>query len=124
MTSTRYTTYGWHLGLGRVDYERALGWQRGLVTLRKEGFARDTIITVEHPPVITVGKDGHAENFAGLVGEPIKVERGGDVTYHGPGQLVVYLIFNLTRRQRSLHRFMDDIQRGIIGALGRYGITA
>ncbi len=55
---------------------------------------------------------------------PYFIERGGDVTFHGPGQLVVYFIFNLTRRGRDLHRFMDDVQEGIIRALAEYGIEA
>ncbi len=117
-------TYGWHLELGKVDYERTLRWQRGLVKMREEGMARDTIITVEHYPVVTVGKDGHKENFKDLPLEPVFIERGGDVTYHGPGQLVAYFIFNLTRRGRDLHKFMADIQQGIIGALKEYGIDA
>ena len=124
MSAADYRLYGWHLELGKVEYERVLDWQHGLVKMRRQGFARDTIITVEHPPVITVGKDGHAENYAGLDIEPIPIERGGDVTYHGPGQLVVYFIFNLTRRGRDLHRFMDDIQTGIIRTLKEYGVGA
>jgi lipoate-protein ligase B len=115
--------YGWVLQLGRVDYERALSWQRGLVKMRREGMARDTIILVEHPPVVTVGRDGHVENFDKTKFTPIKVERGGDVTYHGPGQQVAYFIFNLTRRGRDLHRFMDDIQRGVIATLKAWGLS-
>jgi lipoate-protein ligase B len=115
--------YGWVLQLGRVDYERALSWQRGLVKMRREGMARDTIILVEHPPVVTVGRDGHVENFDKTKCTPIKVERGGDVTYHGPGQQVAYFIFNLTRRGRDLHRFMDDIQRGVIATLKAWGLS-
>ncbi len=116
--------YGWVLELGEVDYERIHRWQRGLVTMRREGLARDTIILVEHPPVITVGKDGHPEHFANLEVQPIFVERGGDVTYHGPGQLVVYFIFDLTRRGRDLHRFIRDVQEGIIRTLQVWGISA
>ncbi|UCD62644.1 MAG: lipoyl(octanoyl) transferase LipB [Candidatus Zixiibacteriota bacterium] len=115
---------GWVLDLGRVEFERVLGWQHGLVKLRKEGMARDTIIFVEHPPVITVGKDGHPENFRDLGCRPVFIERGGDVTYHGPGQLVVYFIFNLSRRGRDIHRFMGNIQEGIIAALKEIGIDA
>ncbi len=115
---------GWSLELGTISYERVLDWQHGLVSMREHGLARDTIITVEHHPVITVGRDGHAENFRGLEEPPIMVERGGDVTYHGPGQLVVYFIFNLTRRGRDLHLFMQGIQQGIIDALAEIGITA
>ena len=116
--------YGWHLEVGTADYERVLEWQHGLVKLRKEGFARDTIITVEHPPVITVGKDDNPDNYADCPIKPVQIERGGDVTYHGPGQLVVYFIFNLTRRGRDLHLFMDSIQEGIIRTLAEYGIAA
>ncbi len=115
---------GWHLELGEVDYQQVLGWQHGLLKMREQGFARDTIITVEHPPVVTVGRDGHEENYADLATPPIKIERGGDVTYHGPGQLVVYFIFNLTRRGRDLHKFMDNIQEGIIATLAEYDIAA
>lgn len=123
-TDTTTALYGWVLDLGEVEYQRVLNWQRGLVKLRKDGFARDTLIFVEHPPVVTVGRDGHDENFKGLSQEPIFVERGGDVTYHGPGQLVVYYIFNLARRGRDLHKFMQDIQHGIIEALAEFGVTA
>jgi len=116
--------YGWHLELGKVDYEKVLDWQHGLLKMREQGFARDTIITVEHPPVVTVGRDGHEENYANLKTPPIKIERGGDVTWHGPGQLIAYFIFNLTRRGRDLHQFMDSIQEGIIATLGEYDIVA
>lgn len=115
---------GWVLQLGRVEFERTLEWQRGLVKLRKEGMVRDTLILVEHPPVITVGKDGHRENFEALECEPHFIERGGDVTYHGPGQLVAYFIFNLSRRGRDIHAFMSNIQDGIIRVLGQLGIEA
>ena len=115
---------GWVLTLGRVDYSQALLWQRGLVKMRREGMARDTIIFVEHPPVVTVGKDGHAENYEGLEVEPHFIERGGDVTYHGPGQLVVYFVFNLTRRGRDLHRFLKQIQQGIMAALKEIGLKS
>ncbi|MDX9857169.1 MAG: lipoyl(octanoyl) transferase LipB [candidate division Zixibacteria bacterium] len=123
-TVSAETTYGWVLRLDRADYGRVLSFQRGLVRMRKDGFARDTIIFVEHPPVVTVGRNGHEENFKGLAVEPFFIERGGDVTYHGPGQLVVYFIFNLARRGRDLHLFMDQIQQGVIRALAEYGLAA
>lgn len=68
-TSGKYL--GWVLKLGKIEFDRTLGWQHGLVKLRREGMARDTIILVEHPPVITVGKDGHKENFESLECEPV-----------------------------------------------------
>jgi lipoate-protein ligase B len=123
-TNTDKAYLGWLLDLGVIEFERTLVWQRGLVKLRHEGMARDTIMLVEHPPVITVGKDGHKENYENLECRPVLIERGGDVTYHGPGQLVVYFIFNLARRGRDIHRFMANIQDGIIAALKQIGIES
>lgn len=116
--------FGWVLRLGRVEFDRVLAWQRGLVKLRREGMARDTIILVEHPAVVTVGKNGHTDNYKNLKEEPFFIERGGDVTYHGPGQLVAYFIFDLTRRNRDVHDFMSNIQQGVIDTLADYGIAA
>lgn len=124
MNAGEFNLYGWVLEAGRVDYGRALAWQHKLLKMRREGMARDTIILLEHPPVITIGKDGHEKNFRGSKLKPIKVERGGDVTYHGPGQLVVYLIFNLTRRGKDLHHFMSNVQQGIIDTFAEYGLAA
>jgi len=116
--------FGWVLWLGRIDYERALIWQRKLVKMRREGLSRDLLMMLEHPPVITVGKSGKEENYLKLKDKAVFVERGGDVTYHGPGQLVIYYIFDLTRRDRNLHQFMSNIQQGIIDTLFEYGISA
>lgn len=113
---------GWYLQAGKVSYEKALGWQYSLCKMRQAGLARDTILFVEHPPVITVGRDGHLENYQHCKIKPVKIERGGDVTYHGPGQVVAYFIFNLTRRGRDLHKFMSQIQAGIIRTLAGYGL--
>lgn len=125
MAASRKTDYlGWVLQLGRVEFERCLEWQRGLVKLRREGMARDIIIMVEHPPVVTIGKDGHSENYESLKQQPYFIERGGDVTYHGPGQLVIYFIFNLARRGRDIHDFMARIQDGIIQTLATIDIEA
>lgn len=123
-TAAKEKLLGWILQAGTVNYERALEWQHGLVKMRQQGLARDTIMMLEHPPVVTVGKDGHAENFEHSPITPYFVERGGDVTFHGPGQLVVYFVFNLSRRGRDLHFFMNGVQEGIIQALREYGIEA
>jgi len=124
MSEQLHSPYGSVLWLGRVDYERALIWQRKLAKMRKEGLARDTIMMLEHPPVFTVGKSGKEENYLKLKDKAVFVERGGDVTYHGPGQLVVYYIFDISRRDKNLHKFMSDIQQGIIDTLFEYGISA
>ena len=123
MNRKNYNFLGWVLRLGKREFGQVLEWQKGLVKLRKNGMARDTIIFVEHPPVITVGKDGHKENYSQIECKPFFIERGGDVTYHGPGQLVVYFIFNLTRREKDLHKFMENIQSGIIQAFNDINIS-
>ena len=115
---------GWLLELGKVEYQRVLDWQRNLVKLRKDGMARDTLIIVEHPPVLTIGKDGHPENFKNTKLKPIPIERGGDVTYHGPGQLVVYFICNLSRRKKDMHLYIDKLQDGIIETFKEYDVDA
>lgn len=124
MTEIAHNSFGWVLWLGRVDYERALIWQRKLVKMRRDGLSRDILIMLEHPPVITVGKSGKEENYLKLKDKAVFVERGGDVTYHGPGQLVVYYIFDLSRRDKNLHRFMENIQQGIIDTLFEYGVSS
>lgn len=120
----KFPRQGWYLQTGKVEYQRAWAWQRSLVKMRKSGLARDTIMFVEHPAVITVGRDGHVENYEGCGIPPVKIERGGDVTYHGPGQVVAYFIFNLTRRGRDIKQFMAQIQSGIIRLLADYDLEA
>ena len=124
MSEVQHSPYGSVLWLGRVEYDRALIWQRKLAKMRKEGLCRDTLMMLEHPPVITVGKSGKEANYLKLKDRAVFVERGGDVTYHGPGQLVVYYIFDLSRRNRNLHQFMSNIQQGIIDTLLEYGLSA
>lgn len=117
---------GWTIDIGHSDYEKTLNWQRSLIGLRRRGMIRDLLIYVEHPPCITLGKQTSAENLRD-VDESIprfKIERGGDVTYHGPGQLVCYPIFELNRRGRDLHKFLRTLEQGIIDALETYGIAA
>lgn len=124
MTAAKERLCGWILNLGKTDYKLALSWQRELVKMRLSGMARDTLVFLNHPPTITVGRDRHAENYERLKSKPLFIERGGDVTYHGPGQLVVYYIFNLTRRGRDLHKFMEHIQNGIKSTLKKIKIDA
>ena len=115
---------GWSLNIGNRDYGNTLELQRYLIPLRRRGLLRDTLIFVEHPPVVTLGKSTKPSNLSG-VPENIprfEIERGGDVTFHGPGQLVCYFIFDLNRRGRDLHLFMRSLEEGIIRALEEYGV--
>lgn len=122
---------GWIVKLGRARYLDVLDLQRRLVELRQGNLVVDTLLLVEHEPVITLGRRGNRTNLlstsAELASEGIQVhpvERGGDVTYHGPGQLVVYPIVDLSQRDLSIRRYVDLLEETIIQALADFGIQA
>jgi lipoate-protein ligase B len=122
---------GWIVNLGQAKYLEVLDLQRRLVELRQENLVVDTLLLVEHEPVITLGRRGNRANILStsveLASEGIQlhqVERGGGVTYHGPGQLVVYPIVHLTQRNLSLRRFVDLLEETIVQALADFGIQA
>lgn len=119
--------------LGRVPYRAALAFQHRAVELRARGDAPDVFYACEHEPVLTVGRSGHAENLRTSAAdlsrrgiEVVPVERGGDVTYHGPGQIVGYPIVSLDGLPcgRDLHRYLRDLEQGLIDCLGAFGIAA
>jgi lipoyl(octanoyl) transferase len=97
-----------------------------MVGERQRGERRDALVLVEHPHVITVGRTRGA--LAHILGagevDVVEVERGGDVTYHGPGQIVAYPILLLGEAERDLHRFLRNLEEGMIRTLARYGIAA
>lgn len=111
---------------GILDYEEALERQRELVKLRQREACADLIVVVEHPHVITLGRRREAlDNVVAAAGVPVvEIERGGDVTYHGPGQLVLYPIVHLQDEERDLHLFLRNLEEGIIKTLARYGLEA
>jgi lipoyl(octanoyl) transferase len=117
--------------LGFVRYGAALDLQRELASLVKLGAADDLLLLLEHPPVLTIGRNGSWANLRvsevalaqrGI--ERFDVERGGDVTFHGPGQLVGYPILRLAPHERDVRRYMRNLEEGLIRTLGRYGIAA
>ena len=109
---------------GLVEYKKAYALQLELVEKRKKNEIPDTLILLEHPAVITMGRTSHKENLVKpKEGVPvIEIDRGGDITAHFPGQLTGYLIFDLKERGRDVHQFMHDIEEAIIGFLKGYGI--
>lgn len=111
---------------GRVPYAAALEWQRRLARARiSRRLPHDILLLLEHPPVITLGRGtrpGHLLAVAGI--ECVAVERGGDVTYHGPGQLVGYPVLDLRDHRPDLHWYLRALETALIGALGRLGIAA
>jgi lipoate-protein ligase B len=116
--------------LGRVPYAQALALQRDLARRRITGeIAHDLLLLVEHPPVITLGRGFRPEHlptpreFLAARGvELFEVERGGDVTFHGPGQLVGYPIYRLDEHRQDLHWFLRRIEGAVIAALAALGV--
>ncbi len=117
--------------LGRMRYADALAIQQDLVEQRKQGLIPDQLLFVEHPHVITQGRNGHAENLlagdealrsAGI--EYYPTNRGGDITYHGPGQIVGYPIVDLREWKRDVVAYVRAIEQVIIDALAEFGIEA
>lgn len=117
--------------LGRAGYAEALAIQKELVEQRKQGLIPDQLLVVEHPHVITQGRNGHAENLlasdevlerAGIQFQ--SSDRGGDITYHGPGQIVGYPIFDLREWKRDVVAYVRTLELVLIDALAEFGIRA
>jgi len=116
---------------GRVEYAEAFAMQRELVDRRKRGEIPDQLLFVEHPHVITLGRNGRMENL--LASEEVIVragiqfcetDRGGDITYHGPGQIVGYPIFDLRDWKRDVAEYVRAMEQAIIDALSEFGIES
>ncbi len=120
------------LRLGLRDYKEALDIQEKLMALRRNNSIGDTLILVEHPPVITLGRRGNRENI--IVPKQMldetkvsiyEVTRGGDVTYHGPGQIVGYPIMDLNNHSKDIKQFVSNIEEVFIRLLAdNFAITA
>lgn len=108
--------------LGRLDYRQALELQQVTVRERIAERCGDVLLFVEHDPVITVGRRG-TSGVAGLPFPVVEVERGGEATYHGPGQLVGYPILKLGAGERDLARYLRGLEQALILALARFGLA-
>ncbi|MDQ6760550.1 MAG: lipoyl(octanoyl) transferase LipB [Acidobacteriota bacterium] len=116
--------------LGLIGYAEALAIQQDLVQQRKHGLIPDQLLIVEHPHVITLGRNGHLENL--LASEDVlrrsgiafhHTDRGGDITYHGPGQIVVYPIIDLREWKRDVVAYVRAVEQVIIDALRDFSIV-
>jgi lipoyl(octanoyl) transferase len=117
--------------LGTLPYDIALDLQRRLVEARRADAIPDQLLLLEHPHVITLGSSSSAANVLAdeeqrtrLGIELFETGRGGDVTYHGPGQLVGYPILDLKPDRCDLHRYVRDIEEALIRAVANFGVTA
>lgn len=116
--------------LGRVSYASGLRLQEELVASRKISEVGDTLLLLEHDPVVTLGRNARAENL--LIPEALlrargvelfEAGRGGDVTYHGPGQVVGYPILELPEGRRDVHRYVRDLEEVMIRVCADYGLA-
>ena len=122
----------WVVDLGTVPYEEALELQRSLARERISGaIPEDILLLLEHPPVVTLGRSAKARNLVSSADflasrgvELFEVERGGDVTFHGPGQLVGYPIIDLKRHKLDLHWYLRQVEEALIRTLAAYSIPA
>ncbi|THF75872.1 lipoyl(octanoyl) transferase LipB [Cohnella fermenti] len=115
--------------LSRIDYQQAWDLQKGVVAAIDQGSIGDALLLLEHPPTYTIGTDKHPEHL--LLGEEelrrrgiglFQIDRGGDITYHGPGQLVGYPMIYLAADGLDLHAYLRSLEEAIIGLLAEYGI--
>ena len=119
--------------LGTIGYQAALDLQAQLVERRKQGLIPDQLLLLEHPPVITLGvrtrndRSHVLESEAALAAKGVglfETGRGGDVTYHGPGQLVGYPIVDLKPDRCDVHRYVRDLEEVLIRAVDAFGVRA
>ena len=110
------------LRLGRTEYGATWALQRELVDKRIAGEIPDTLILTEHEPVVTLGRGASREGLAGTTVPVFEIERGGDLTWHGPGQIVAYPIFALDEERRDARRFLRDLEEVVLRVLAEVEI--
>ncbi len=124
---------GWVVDLGTMEYEATWNLQKKVALKVGQKQIPDVLLLVEHPPVYTLGRgargswqnliwDQDKRNQEGIT--VVEVDRGGDITYHGPGQIVGYPIFDLNRYGRDLHRYLRNLEEALIRALQEFDISA
>ncbi len=110
--------------LGRVDYTATFEAMKEFTASRDENTP-DELWLCEHPPVFTQGLSGRPEHLLRDIGIPVvQIDRGGQITYHGPGQVVIYLLLNLSQRDLKVRELVHKIEQAVIDLLADYGIKA
>ncbi len=124
MTNMRF------IDLGCISFEEALKRQEETVASVADGLSEETVFLLEHPHVFTCGRGGDGGNLLAEVDwnqnpiELVRINRGGDVTYHGPGQLVVYPHLDLRLRNRDVHRYLRDLEQILMETAARFGVES
>lgn len=131
MESTMDIQESWIIDIDRIGYTEAFDLQKKLVDARGRDEVQDTFILLQHNPVFTANRESTFKNIlapdAVLAEHGIEVcrtDRGGDVTYHGPGQITGYIILDLKRHGRDLHAYIRKVEQLLIDTLSRYGIAS
>jgi lipoyl(octanoyl) transferase len=110
---------------GRMSFEAALALQENLVAELQSGRGEETLVLLEHEPVFTIGRTRDRSSLRQNLPHPVfETNRGGQATFHGPGQLVGYPVLDLSRRGRDLHRYLRFLEDLLIGLSASYGVTA
>jgi lipoyl(octanoyl) transferase len=115
------------INLGTIDYREALALQRSLAEQVGAGSIPDTVLLLEHPPTITLGRrteEGEVHVPDGAEVEVVEVDRGGKSTYHAPGQLVCYPIFDLMRHGQDVKRYCRDLEEALIRTIAAFDLSA
>ncbi len=129
----RHMNGGWVIDLGTMEYQAAWDVQKDVAVKVRQQLIPDVLLFVEHLPVYTLGR-GARGSWQNLIWDQdrreregisfVEVDRGGDITYHGPGQIVGYPIFDFKRYRRDLHQYLRNLEEALIYALQEFGITA
>lgn len=112
------------LDLGLIDFGEAWAIQEQMAAEVAVSNIPETLLLLEHPPVYTIGSGGNDANILDNSIEAVRINRGGDVTWHGPGQVVGYPLIDLSRRGRDLHRYLRFLEEFLIATAADYGVTA
>jgi lipoyl(octanoyl) transferase len=119
-------TGGYLFQLGLVPYEEAFALQRSLAAAVSQGAIPETILFLEHPPVVTMGRRTDEDELHlpdGVEVDVVETDRGGKSTFHGPGQLICYPILDLTRHGRDVKRYVRDLEESIVQTLSAFGLA-
>jgi lipoyl(octanoyl) transferase len=110
--------------LGLIDFHEAYTLQERLAFGVAAGSDEETLLLLEHPPIYTIGSGGSDKNILDPSVAAVRINRGGDITFHGPGQLVGYPIIDLSRRGRDLHRYLRFLEEIVIRIAAEFGVAA
>ena len=112
------------INLGKIPYHEAHEFQKNWVQDLYQDKVEECLIVCHHPPVVTLGKKADQSDLCGWTGEVFNIERGGQATWHGPSQVVIYPIINLSKRQNDIYLYLRNLEKSISVTLAEYQLEA